>query len=129
MFTIGNDCVPFMGQLAPNGYGRIRIPGTKNKRGLAHRLTYAIFFEHPGSKIVRHKCDNPSCINPNHLEIGTQKENMRDRILRGRNPYKNKTHCPRGHEYAGDNLYVTSKGHRQCRICKDINWEAFKCRK
>ncbi|AGR46660.1 hypothetical protein vBBak6_115 [Bacillus phage v_B-Bak6] len=38
----------------------------------------------PKNNVVRHKCDNPNCINPNHLEIGTQKDNMKDAEIRGR---------------------------------------------
>ena len=68
----------------------------KNKRGyynmmikgqpmLLHRFIYEELFGFIGKDlVVRHKCDNPSCINPEHLEIGTQKDNMRDRQLRGR---------------------------------------------
>lgn len=37
-----------------------------------------------------------------------------------------KTHCERGHEFAGANLYVTSQGFRQCRTCKKIHWETYK---
>ncbi len=59
------------------------------------------------------------CINPEHLEAVTQKEN----ILRGIGaPAVNarKTHCPRGHPFDGDNLYVKPNGDRQCRICRSV---------
>lgn len=51
----------------------------------AHRVSYEMINgEIPNGKVVRHKCDNPICTNPDHLEVGTQKENMLDCSARGR---------------------------------------------
>src|SRR5262245_2534708 len=66
------------------GYGQIGGPewGTPL---LAHRVAYA--FAHgpiPKGKVVRHKCDNPGCVNPYHLELGTSRDNARDAWRRGR---------------------------------------------
>lgn len=64
------------------GYGRIQI-GKKAER--AHRVAYRLFVGPiPPGGIVRHKCDNPSCANWSHLEIGTHADNVRDRDSRGR---------------------------------------------
>lgn len=53
---------------------------------LAHRLSYRAFVgEIPMLGVVRHKCDNPPCCNPDHLVLGTQADNVRDTIERGRN--------------------------------------------
>lgn len=64
------------------GYGRITV---NSKILYAHRYSYSV---HHGVDIaglvVRHKCDNPCCVNPEHLISGTQKENVRDISLRGR---------------------------------------------
>lgn len=46
--------------------------------------TKAIRYQIPSGMVLRHKCDNGQCINPNHLEIGTQADNMRDKVERNR---------------------------------------------
>lgn len=68
------------------GYGRTKHLG---KMVLAHRLAYARdrqldVFELNG--LVLHSCDNPSCVEPSHLRLGTHRENMDDMVLRARQP-------------------------------------------
>lgn len=64
------------------GYGAIRF---NNEYHVAHRLAYRLFVGPiPKNKVVMHECDNPSCVNPEHLKVGTQAENLRDMALRGR---------------------------------------------
>lgn len=62
-------------------YGQIMIKGRKI---LVHRLTYLLFKGDPKEGFVCHKCDIPACINPEHLFLGTQSDNMRDREIKGR---------------------------------------------
>lgn len=68
-----------------DGYGRQRYEG---KNQLSHRIAYiehhGLTFEDIKGLVVRHKCDNPPCINPEHLELGTQCDNIMDMIKRGR---------------------------------------------
>lgn len=69
--------------------------------------------------VIDHLCRNPNCINPDHLEAVSSKEN----ILRGQSiPAQNarKTNCKNGHPLSGNNLYV-SAGKRYCRICRNEN--------
>ena len=70
-----------------NGYGLVN---RGNKTLSAHRVAYAAFKgeEIPGGFVVRHTCDNPSCINPAHLVLGTQADNVADREARGRRDVK-----------------------------------------
>lgn len=67
------------------GYGRITVAG---KVELAHRVSFQEFKAiDPNGMSVCHKCDNPCCINPDHLFLGTQLENMQDCALKGRRVY------------------------------------------
>ena len=65
------------------GYSLVYV----NKRTLkSHRVMWEVFngCPIPDGMVIRHKCDNPSCVNPNHLTIGTHKDNQNDKKERGR---------------------------------------------
>lgn len=70
-----NGCWLWQAYCMKNGYGFFRTP-TKNE--LAHRVSYRLFVGLLDARDVMHKCDTPSCVNPNHLSLGTRKENMQD---------------------------------------------------
>lgn len=68
-------------------YGKITI-GKKHidrKNALAHRVSYMVFIGNiPDGLQILHKCDNPSCVNPEHLSLGTNQDNVNDREMKGR---------------------------------------------
>ena len=97
----------------PQGYGRIWISG---KLWLAHRASYVVFRNPDIKGVLDHLCRNPSCVNPEHLEDVSQREN----VMRGDGMAAKRaatTHCPYGHPYSGENLIVTGNGARRCRVC------------
>src|SRR5262245_41521647 len=82
-----NDCWEWMGQRRVDGYGVIfGGPGANNRRLKAHRVSWEIAngTNVPDGLWVLHHCDNPPCVNPEHLYVGTVSENSRDRAARKR---------------------------------------------
>lgn len=76
------ECWEWIGNKLESGYGRI---GYKRKRILAHRFAWELVNgQIPNSLLVCHSCDNPGCVKPNHLFIGTQTDNMRDMMKKNR---------------------------------------------
>lgn len=66
------------------GYGRFHANGKSYR---AHRLSWQIYKgQWPGDLFVCHKCDNPKCVRPSHLFLGTTDDNMRDMVSKGRKP-------------------------------------------
>lgn len=82
--SAGQDaCWLWLGGRAPNGYGRFNLEHAKPVG--AHRAAW--MFEHgdiPDGMSVLHRCDNRPCVNPAHLYVGTQRDNLRDMVARGR---------------------------------------------
>jgi len=75
-------CWPWNGTMLSNGYGVVKH---KRKPYKAHRASFIINKgEIPAGMYVCHSCDNPSCVNPNHLWLGTPKDNMHDKVAKDR---------------------------------------------
>lgn len=76
-------CWKWVASKDPYGYGRFQINGKPHK---AHRVAYEIYHGPiPDGMCVLHTCDNPSCVNPEHLWTGTNADNMADKRSKGRN--------------------------------------------
>lgn len=114
----GGTCWLWTGTVGANGYGYFDIKTDGRwKKFLAHRVSFE-FHHRPltAGETVDHLCMNPRCVNPEHLDACTIGENSKRsaRTLCGANVRK--THCPKGHPYAGDNLFY-DQGKRRCRAC------------
>ncbi len=101
------------------GYGAFGVGG---KPRPAHRISYELHVANiPTGLNVLHKCDVRACVNPDHLFVGTQKDNIRDAMAKGRMPqyyeHKLRPTCPRGHAFDEPNTYVDRAGARHCRRC------------
>ncbi len=80
------NCWEWTGSKTAQGYGRYKVfvPETNKLIRYTHRSSYYFFNGAiPEGLVVRHKCDNPPCVNPDHLELGTQLDNIKDMFSRG----------------------------------------------
>lgn len=80
-------CWDWTASVAGKGYGQIKLP-RQRKQDYAHRIAYLIHKgDIPEGKHVCHTCDNPLCVNPNHLWLGSSAENQQDMKAKGRSLY------------------------------------------
>ncbi len=111
------DCWVWAGVRDSGGYGHTRINGRQYR---AHRVAYELFVGViPEGMHVDHLCRNRACINPDHMELVTPREN----VLRGVGisaENARKTACIHGHLFDAANTYVSKTGRRQCRECHRI---------
>ena len=115
------SCWEWQTERNKQGYGRFWDGSHKVS---AHRFSYELFrYDIPEGLVIDHLCRNPICVNPSHLEIVTNDENIK-RGLTGKIHHRNtrKTHCSRGHKLKEPNLdpYELKHGRRSCKICKNM---------
>ena len=80
--TIGDDCWEWLAYADKNGYGNFWFDGKNHQ---SHRIAWMLTFgDIPDGMCVCHMCDNPSCVNPHHLFLGTSNDNTQDKMDKGR---------------------------------------------
>ena len=89
--STNKDCWDWGGAVGINGYGRISRGDGTGKDSFAHRVSWEIHCGPiPEGMYVLHKCDNPSCVNPAHLFLGTMADNAKDKVRKGRSTFGEK---------------------------------------
>ena len=102
---VDGECLVYLGTRNANGYGKF---GFNKKHLLAHRYSYTHYVgDIPEGLLVLHSCDNPPCVLPSHLRVGTQADNMAEMTVKGRasngdggwgrTRFKNDKECGKGH--------------------------------
>lgn len=127
-------CIRWQGSKDKDGYGLVPSSLRNNitKQQRMHRFVWEVYNNKkiPEGKLVLHKCDNPWCINAEHLYVGTQKDNAQDASIRNRCAGQKKTHCPKGHPYNKANTYIHAKsrkaGRRKTRLCRTCLNERYR---
>lgn len=104
-------CWNWKGALGNKGYGYVSF---NSKLYKAHRFVYEYLIgKIPEGLTLDHLCRNRKCVNPDHLEPMTLKENQKRGLI---NQNKGKTHCKYGHKFSKINTYISRRG-RQCKEC------------
>lgn len=121
--TDPNGCWLQKNALNDKGYARWSVLG---RTVYGHRAVYEMFNGPiPEGKVLDHLCRNTACVNPDHVEVVTQSENMRRSVPR----CSKLTHCKHGHELSGDNVYIWKKRFKRvCRTCIRENMRRYRCR-
>lgn len=124
----GAKCWEWVGDRGSNGYGRVFRGGRSTG---AHRIAWQMTRGPiPDGMELDHLCRNRACVNPDHLEPVTHRENMHRAPWSAPEFQRAKTHCANGHEFAGGNVRVdVAADGRIHRVCRPCNTEATRRRR
>lgn len=120
------QCWVWTASVTGKGYGKISIAW---KMLQAHRVAFEWFHGPvPSGLYVCHRCDHRRCVNPEHLFVGTHRDNVDDMLRKGRasgqdHPYDPSIECKRGHPVGGTS-YIDRNGRRICRPCRQAKRKA-----
>ncbi|MFV2195998.1 NUMOD4 motif-containing HNH endonuclease [Nocardiopsis sp. LOL_012] len=110
----GEPLTPWLNR---NGYLRVALG--RDGHHYVHRLVAAAWLGPcPEGQQTRHLDGDKLNNRAPNLAYGSNSDNLLDSVRHGTHPWASRTHCPRGHEYAGSNLYVDPSGRRSCRTCR-----------
>ena len=118
-----DECWPWIAGTSHRGYGAFYLDhGMHQSHRVSWELTHGPITD---GLHVLHTCDNPPCVNPAHLFLGTDRDNARDSVAKGHGLQRGAaafrlttTHCPQGHPYTPENTALNYRGHRECRACR-----------
>jgi hypothetical protein len=115
----GPDCWVWVGAVsAPGQHGRIWV-AEERRKVIASRVSWTMHNGPiPDGMEVCHRCDNPPCVRPDHLFLGTHRANMRDASDKGRAGPGVVTHCRKGHVLAETAVVDRRTGRRRCVVCR-----------
>ncbi len=126
-------CWMWTGTLSRRGYGSLSRGRRDQGHVRATRLSWELHVGPiPDGLFVLHHCDNPPCVRPEHLFLGTQRDNITDMVSKGRRGGPTPPNvCPQGHLFDEVNTYnVPGRNHRICRACnKAVQHENYLRRK
>ena len=113
-----NECWKWNASKNNKGYGQF---GVNKIAKSTHRISYIIHKgEIPKGLMICHTCNNPPCVNPNHLYAGTGKDNAQQAVKDGLLAPQQKTHCINGHEFTEENTFLrVRKGRGTTRVCRE----------
>lgn len=131
-----DDCWEWRGARNEHGYGVITLVRKNLFNARVHRVMFERHFGPIEERlVVRHKCDNPPCCNPDHLELGTMADNSNDTKVRGRHWRYGATECLNGHDLTKPGSYRVQerrKGRSDEKVCltcqpeRHLRWQEKK---